>query len=61
MSAGGEAALSELMWMKEEKVSLPSRSLVQAFGQRNRLQDGLQHAELVCLAFTCDTEQQVNF
>lgn len=62
-SAGAEAALSQFMWMKEEEEeeSLPSHSLVQAFGQRNRFQDGLQHAELVCLTFTCDTEQQVNF
>lgn len=43
-----------------EWVCLPSHSLVQASGQRNRLQDGLQHSELVCLCLTCDREQQVS-
>lgn len=46
--------------MEDEEVGLPGHGLVQAFGQRNGLEEGLQHSKLPCLVFTCDTEQRVN-
>ncbi len=48
-----------LVFVMKDEASLPSHSLVQTFAQRNRLQDGLQQAELVRLRLTCDRKHQV--
>lgn len=49
------SSLVSVEWVEEEEeeeVCLPGHGPVQAFGQRNRLQEGLQHSELVRLI--CD-------